>query len=263
MKNKNLFILEKELEINLRKYKFKNIFEKFINFKIRKIEIKENKNIKKKLSLYALSYSNYIENPHLNYKTILNEITIGNLCDFNIKKISIYDKYINLFVLSEDKSILDDGEKIALYDDDSFNSPKLVTNEIFGIHEFLKIDPNTFIYSSEGIFLVKIINNKMQKIIINNCGEQLIYFSEKKKILFTNDQKYIYLVNFNYTMPEIIQKVEIEFLNQKQYLYNNVGNAYLIRYLTSFNDDSIYLKCNYYLVQYKIIGSELVEISKM
>ena len=256
-------ILEKELELNLRKYKFNNIFEKLIDFKISKIELKENRNIKKKLSFYALSYTNYRDLHLLNYKTILNEITIENLCDFNIKTISTYDKYINLFVLSEDKRILDDGEKISLYYDDSFNSPKLVTNEIFGIHEFLKIDPNTFIYSSKGIFLVKIINNKMQKIIINNCGIHLIYFPEKKKILFTNNENYIYLVNFNYTIPEVIQKVELEFLRDESCSYNDVDNDYLIRHFTSFNDESIYLKYKYYLVQYKIIGSELIKISKM
>jgi len=53
IEEQKFIILEKELEINLRKYKFKNIFEKFINFKISKIEIKENKNIKKKY-LYML-----------------------------------------------------------------------------------------------------------------------------------------------------------------------------------------------------------------
>ena len=264
---KKFIILEKALELNLRKYRFNNKFEKLINFEINKIELKENKNIKKKLSLYALSYSNYKSNSRLQFllssKTILYEITIQNLCDFNIKTIATFDKYINLFVLSEKKNIIDDRIKISLYDDDSFISPKLVTNEIFGIYEFLKIDPNTFIYSSKGIFLVKIIDNKIYKIGINNCGKKLIYFSEKKKIIFTNDDYFIYLINFNYTEPEVIQKIEINYSEKNIYSYNYIGNAYLTRYLTSFNDESIYLKFNDFLVQYKIIGSELVEISKM
>ena len=131
------------------------------------------------------------------------------------------------------------------------------------IYEFLKIDPNTFIYSSKGIFLVKIIDNKIYKIGINNCGKKLIYFSEKKKIIFTNDDYFIYLINFNYTEPEVIQKIEINYYEKNIYSYNYIGNAYLTRYLTSFNDESIYLINNDFFFHYKIIGSELMEISKM
>ena len=257
----NFIILEKSLELNLRKYKFNNIFKKLLNFEIGRIELKDNKNIKKQLSLYALSYSKNQALFPFNYKTILYEITIENLCDFNIKTITTYDKYINLFVLSENKNIIDDSGKISLYDD-SFISPKLITNEIFDIKEFLKIDQNTFIYSSKGTFLVKIIDNKINKIKINNCGYKLIYFSEKKNIIFTHDSNFIYLINFNYKKPEVIQKIEINFYENSIYSYNFVDNSYLARYLTSFNDDSIYLIYNGFLVQYKIIGSELVEISK-
>ena len=182
IKNNNFVIMEKTLELNLRKYKFNNIFEKLLNFEIGKINLKDNKNIKKQLSLYVLSYSENLALFPFNYKTILYEITIKNLCDFNIKTITTYDKYINLFVLSENKNIIDDTEKISLYDD-SFISPKLITNEISDIKEFLKIDQNTFIYSSKGTFLVKIIDNKINKIKINNCGYKLIFFSEKKNII--------------------------------------------------------------------------------
>ena len=137
-------IFEKTLELNLRKYKFKNIFEKSINYKFNTIKLKENKNIKNNLSLYALSY--YEDYNNYTIKTLLYEITIKNLCDFNIKKIVTYDKCIYLFVLSEDTIITDDKKEISLYDE-SFKSPKLISNEIFDINEFLKIDPNTFIYS--------------------------------------------------------------------------------------------------------------------
>jgi hypothetical protein len=178
----NFTIMEKTFELNLRKYKFNNIFEKLINFEIGRIELKDNKNIKKKLSLYALSYSKNLAPFPFNYKTILYEISIENLCDFNIKTITTYDKYIKLFVLSENKNIIDDTEKISLYDD-SFKSPKLVANGISDIKEFLKIDQNTFIYSSNAIFLVKIIDNKINIIEINNCGDKLIYFSKKKNII--------------------------------------------------------------------------------
>jgi len=280
LKDGNLSIFEKTLELNSRRYKLQTIFEKFLNFEINNIVLKDNKNIKNKLSLYALSYKKDNNNYYNNYnnyynnyfikKTILYEIIIENLSDFNIKTIATYDKYINLFVLSENNNILDDSKEISLYDD-SFESPKLVSKEIAGIYEFLKIDENTFISSnnsSNGIFLVKIINNTIYKIEIKNCGYEIIYFSQKKKILFTTDLKLIYLINFNSITPEVIQKIEIKFFsNEPNFLfhepYHNVRNENIIRYLTSFNDESIYLIYDQFLVQYKIIGSELVEISRI
>ena len=112
---KKLIILEKTLELSLDKYKFNKIFERSINFGINKIELKEYENIKQRLSLYTLSDDDIYQN------TLLHEITIKKLCDFNIKKIAKFNKRIKLFVLSEDKNIIDDGQKIILYDD-SFKS---------------------------------------------------------------------------------------------------------------------------------------------
>ena len=77
--------------------------------------------------------------------------------------------------------LIDDGEKISLYYDDSFNSPKLVTNEIFGIHEFLKIDPNTFIYSSKGIFSHSFCLPNKQ---FSNNLTKFIFVKKFSKILF-------------------------------------------------------------------------------
>ena len=259
-------ILEKTLELNLRKYKFKNIFEKLINYKFNKIRLKENKNIKNNLSLYALSYHRDLNNDN-DTKTLLYEITIKNLCEFNIKKIVTYDKCIYLFVLSKDTIIIGDRKEISLYDE-SFKSPKLISNEIFDINEFYKIDNNTFIYSnmflSNSIFLAKIISNKIYNTKIYNCGNKLIYFSEKKKLIFTHDEEYIYLINFNSTIPEVIQKVKIRFsYKDNKMLYHKVREANLIRYFNSFNDESVYLECDPFLIQYKIIEGELMEISRI
>jgi len=266
LKNGNFIILKKTLELNSRRYKLQKIFENMVDFEINKIEIKDNKNIKNKLSLYALSYKKDEYNYYIR-KTLLYEIIIENLSDFNIKTIATYDKYFNLFVLSENNNILDDKIEISLYDD-SFESPKLVSKEIADIYEFLKIDENTFIClirSSNNIFLVKIINNTIYRIEIKNGGYEIIYFSQKKKILFTTDKKLIYLINFNSLTPEVIQKIEIKLLSNElyPYQYHNVRKENLIRYLTSFNDESIYLIYDQFLVQYKIIGSELVEISRI
>ena len=269
-KNK-LNILEKSLE--LKKYKFNNIFEKLFSFNINKIELKESKNIKKKLSLYILSYSEYI--PQISPKILLYEITIENLCDFNIKEISKFDKHVNLFVLSENKNIIDDGDKIMIYDD-SFKTPKLISNEISHFQDFLKIDLNTFICSSVGykyygIVLVNIIGNKIIINKISSCGDTPIYFSEKEKILFTACRSFLYLINFNSSRPEVIQKVKLKDSYYDSYDSNNniVNYTKLIRCITSFNDESIYITVidhngtRIFLVQYKIIEGELMEISRI
>ena len=251
-------ILEKSLELNLKKYKFNNIFEKQMYFNISQIKLKSNENIKERLSLYMLS--NY------NKKTFLYEVTIENLCDFNFKEILALNGQIYLFVLSEDKNLIDNGKKLVLYDK-SFKSQNLVSFLSNSINGFLKIDSNTFIYSLEEGFNINICFVKNDKDIyqneIFNCGHQLIYFSEKKNLIFTNDYQFIYLSNF---IPstiglELFQKIEL-----KDFYYHfNITD--LIRCVTSFNDDSIYIGIkinkNLVLVQYKIFESELVEISRI
>jgi len=262
--NKNKFIIfEKSLELNLKKYKFNNIFEKLMNFNIDQIKIKTNENIAKRLSLYMTSFSSYF--PYENKKTFIYEVTIENLCDFNIKEILALNGYKNLFVLSKDKNLICDEVGLVLYDE-SFKSQKLVTYLENRIREFLKIDSNTFIYSLGEDSNIKIFLVKIDKIIyhiqILNCGNKLVYFSEKKNIIFTNDERFIYLSNFNSSRidVEVIQKIEL-----KDFCYE--CNIKIIKCFTSFNDDSIYITIivnnKRFLVQYKIIENELVEISRI
>ena len=262
--NKNKFIIfEKSLELNLKRYKFNNIFEKLMNFNIDQIKIKTNENIAKRLSLYMTSFSSYF--PYENKKTFIYEVTIENLCDFNIKEILALNGYKNLFVLSKDKNLICDEVGLVLYDE-SFKSQKLVTYLENRIREFLKIDSNTFIYSLGEDSNIKIFLVKIDKIIyhiqILNCGNKLVYFSEKKNIIFTNDERFIYLSNFNSSRidVEVIQKIEL-----KDFCYE--CNTKIIKCLTSFNDDSIYITIivnnKRFLVQYKIIENELVEISRI
>ena len=261
-----LIILEKTLELNSKKNKFNNIFEKLMNFTISKIKLKTNENIKKTLSFYLLSYfENY-------RKTTLYEATIENLCEFNIKEITIFYGYINLFILSEDKILIDGKTELFLYDK-SFKSQKKISSLEDGINEFLKIDSNAFIYSIKTYYeiikyLVKIDDKNIYCIPISNCGDRLIYFSEKKNIIITNDNHFIYLSNFNSSRIdlELIQKIELNngFFDPYDDFTNNTK---LIRCLTSFNDESIYIRIKSnkkpFLVQYKIIESELVEISRI
>ena len=271
-KNK-FYILEKTCEVNLKKYKFNNVFERLMNFEINKIKLKTNENIKKRLSFYILSY---LGHSYQVRKTLLYEATIENLCDFTIKEIATLYDYINLFVLSEDKNLIDYEGKVSLYDK-SFKSQKLVSYFGNGIEEFLKIDSITFICSAKDnfnkyIYFVKINDNNIYRIQIFNCGDKLIYFSEKKNIIFTYDTKFIYLSYFNSSKIdlELIQKIELKniYYDLSSYPYNYFLNTTkLIKSLTSFNDESIYIgvKINkiQFLVQYKLIESELVEVSRL
>ena len=267
--NKKFNILEKTLELNLKKYKFNSIFENYTSFQIDRVELKEHKNAKKKLSLYALSYRK--DNNDYYYETKLYEITIENLCDCNINTIKTYNGYINIFYLSKNNIMIDNKLKIVLYDE-SFKSQKLVSKEISRIIDLIKINSNTFIYSSEieynsyGIFLAKINNNNINNLRIMNCGKRLIYFFEKKKIIFSMDSNYIYLLNFISETPEVIQKVRLRDFTDEP--YNSLSDhTKLIRYLTSFNDESIYLELSSssktFLIQYKIIEGEIMEVSRI
>ena len=267
--NKKFNILEKTLELNLKKYKFNSIFENYTSFQIDRVELKEHKNAKKKLSLYALSYRK--DNNDYYYETKLYEITIENLCDCNINTIKTYNGYINIFYLSKNNIMIDNKLKIVLYDE-SFKSQKLVSKEISRIIDLIKINSNTFIYSSEieynsyGIFLAKINNNNINNLRIMNCGKRLIYFFEKKKIIFSMDSNYIYLLNFISETPEVIQKVRLRDFTDEP--YNSLSDhTKLIRYLTSFNDESIYLELRssskIFLIQYKIIEGEIMEVSRI
>ena len=115
------------------------------------------------------------------------------------------------------------------------------------------------------IYLVK-IDKDIYDIKILNCGYKLIFFSEKKNIIFTNDNQFIYLSNFKPLEIglELFQKIELKDYYYHPY-FSNITE--LIRCLTSFNDDSIYIGIkinkNLVLVQYKIFESELVEISRI
>ena len=265
----NLSILEKTLELNLKKYKFNKIFEKNTNFEINRVELKEHKNVKTKLSLYALSYQK--DNHDYYYETKLHEITIENLRDCNINTIKTYNGYFNIFFLSENNIIIDNKNKICLYDE-SFKSQKFFSKEIFNIQELIKIDSNTFIcssklaYGSYGIFLAKVNDNYINNLRIINCGKRLIYFFEKKKIIFSMDSDFIYLINFISDKPEVVQKFELRGLIDEPYNYF-IDHTELIRCLTSFNDESIYLelssKSRTFLIQYKIIEGELKEVSRI
>ena len=125
--------------------------------------------------------------------------------------------------------------------------------------------------------IINIDDKFVDKYILKNCGKDFINFYENKKILFSYDNYYLYLINFKTVIPEVIQKIEI--INNNERIFNKpiCDVSYLLQLLDNFNDDSsIYIKitqsnilvdCTFYfityLIQFKIIEGELREISKI
>ena len=149
----------------------------------------------------------------------------------------------------------------------------------------LKINENIFVYSTNfkyntnnhnKIYIININDKFVDKYILKNCGKNLIYFYENKKILLSHDKYYLYLINFKTVISEIIQKIEM--INNNQSKYCNVINndSHLINFLDCFNDDNIYINITEsnifidssfyninYIIQFKIIEGELREISRI
>ena len=283
----NLFIMKK---INLSSKSFKSdvIFENHLDININKIVLKKNKNIKKLLSFFLLNKERYIHNN--NYVFNIYEMTIKDLeeetINFQMKKIKLFNNDIDLLILSEDKYIIKEKRDLNLYDN-LFNKQKLI--DLIDFNESyitsLIINENTFVYSTyinnhqnnNKIYIINIDDKFVDKYILNNCGEYFINFYENKKILFSYDNYYLYLINFKTVIPEVIQKIEIIKNNERIYNKSICDVSYLLQLLDNFNDDSsIYIKitqsnilvdCTFYfityLIQFKIIEGELREISKI
>ena len=172
--NPNAIIIEKKIKKNLNEMIYhKYLGEEFIIDKIIKTTRKDN-------SFYILKidYNNY---NHV-YKTEIIEMKILNLdkdikVEVNFNKIKKFNSYINLLVLSLNKNIIINSNKLYLYDD-LFDKNKLISTHFFNIFQSLKINDNTFIFSvyknkydlSKNIWIMKIEDDLVEKNIIENCG---------------------------------------------------------------------------------------------
>ena len=291
--NGELKILKRVTDINSKKFDFNIIYEKSLNFNC-KIVLKKNNNIEKELSFYLLKNIKIAEHW---FKTQLMEITIKDLFNYNknkvnndnnfiIKNIKTFDNIIDLLILSDNKNIIFKNKNIFLYDD-SFNENKIIYKNL-SIYNKLIIDENLFVCTNitklknnnnfKRLFIFRIDESISYENIIDNCGYSLIYYSKKKKLLFSKDELCLYIINFNVAIPECIQKIAYNFEDIENFEINKSFNEYhnqLIKYLDFFNDDSIYIEisekiiknyCYYYityLIQYKIIEYELKEISRI
>ena len=265
--NSNIFSTELKYDI---------IFEKNINI-YGEIVLKQNNDIKKELSFYIAEISEEI--------LIIYKVTIKNL--FDKKEINhnnndnfILEKVIELNIfeckgvisLSENKNLIFNENKIFLYDE-SFNFNKIIfTDENnIGLYDYLKINQELIIFSNNwgSIYIFKIDEDLIDKKKLINAGLKILYFSDKKKILFIVNKNKIYLINFNIAFPEIMQTVQIN--SSFEYCFNDTN---ILKNLYFFNDENIFIEfeekifknSSYfnmkYLIQYKIIDNELTEISR-
>ena len=288
--NKNYFIQSNNMSklsiikiVSNKKFEAKNIFDCDTGFEIKSIILKDNYNIENDFSFYITKKVNLANH---SFKYTLYEIKIQDLKKYDIKKIKEFDNAINLLILSENRNIVQKGKEIILYDNSFTKATKICEKELGeNNYNLMKINENTFIYQDKDIITINIDNDLIDKFRIKNSGYQLIYYFKKEKILVSRDYNYFYLINFNIAIPEVFQKVETAskityyksnydyYLSENYQKYNKINN--FIKYLNSFNDESIYISYsekkfqNYlehnivYLVQYNIIDNELKEISRI
>lgn len=278
------------------KYNEINLFENISNFQSKKMEYEiiheiefpihlndfqivlksNNDNINEKFSFYILQ-----ENQTYNYSTFeLYEITINNMNNHNIKKIKTFNRKFQLFILSDNKYIINENNICITLCDNSFKNEQKIDIKA---DSFMKIDENIFVclnQNSNELYIVKIEEMFIDKNSIKNCGTMLIYFSKRKQILFSGDYSYIYLINFKTFFPEVIQKIKVKFNKENIYSHNSFQNNsnYLtnfVKFFDFYNDDSFYIESNEtifknfskynrtYLIQLKIIDGELFEVSRI
>ena len=269
LNNYNIEIIEELSKKNSYKFEYKTLFKIKYEQTIQKIILKNNNNIEKELSFFFIIDF---------YRKELMEIKIKNIIenkkenkDYIIQKVNFndYNKELdNFFIVSDNKYIIIDAYGTIYLYDNLFQKKSIIDKEYTKIDDFINLDEFNFVYTiikGENMFKIKINNNNelIEKLQIRKGGINLINYFKKEKILFSKDDKYIYLINFNISFPEVIQKIEI----------NGLEGFYLDRTFSLFPDEFIYIieiqksyenKDFYfieYLVQYKIIEKELKEIS--
>ena len=296
--NDDYFLINDKRTIKIVKASFYNnmvkhtiIFEKIYYYYINKIIIKGNYNTPNEFKFLILHDSGHNSN--------LEEVTVKDLFNENvvnknetIKNININEKIQNLLVLDNNQILAFSDIAIYLYDD-LFNNRKLIKNTIFNYYDSLKINENSFAYTTydcsgynlnnnvdklkkSNLCILKIIDDNVEEKKFINRGVKLSYFSQKRKILFSQDFKFIYLFSLRPIIPEVIQKIRLDSFYMKKdikIIFNNY-NPYM-KYFVDFDDDNIYFEIiekifkelNYYnivyIVQFKFIENELKELGRM
>lgn len=269
----NLKLMKINKNLLLKTFDYNSIYKYNLNFNLSDFIIKDNNNYKENLSFYGLSYK---ENNNNDFKTEVKEIIITDIFNnkksadqkINIKNIQTIEGKIKLIILKDNKNIVINNNGIILYDN-SFNNKKILDSQPYNhIYDTFKISENIFVFSTylkaienPKIYAFNVENDLIYKKIIKNSGYIFIKFSESKKIMFTHDTTYFYLISLNTNFPECIQKIEI---NHRHIEFFDLNYIKLMKFFNIFNDESIYFESSdNYLIQYKILENVLTEISKV
>ena len=197
---------------------------------------------------------------------ILN-IFNNNERKYEIKKLNIKG---NLLHLNDNINIVIANKYIYLYDD-LFNEIKILLSNNKGEKSYFcegfKINKNTFTYSYSceynKLYVASIFDYGLDEFLIHNCGKICLNYFEKKKLLISHDSYDLYLTTFNYSFPEVIQKIQIDYISVKYiclFAFEKNESIYFEKQLTTFENGSFYNV--EYIVQYELVKDELKEVSK-
>jgi hypothetical protein len=270
---KYLSVIKETSKPNSPKFEYKILFRRKDQSINDKIIIKNFDSNTKDLTFFFVSI--------FDHKKELYEMKINNLSDYQdkaiINQINVNNKFENFIILSEQNYIISDFYNIYLYDN-LFKKNKIIESIMLGrIIDLFKINENSFVYSNNydtnSYFMTNIDNDLIGKIPINKCGEYFIKYFEKEKLLTSRDSYFIYLINFNIPFPEVIQKLEIinlpnlesshklssfAHIDKNYQIFKGNESFFIIKKEKSFENRIIS-----YVIQYKLIGKELNEISRV
>lgn len=272
-------------------YKYEPIISKSFPFIINKgpIIIDNENNNDKMISFYCLSDNSVIKMSIKNTDSYEKFIEKNNF----IMNMTNVDHIKALVNLSENKNIIFNSQGNIFKFDDSFKDCKLIGKNprTFNIVDnTLKISDNSFVYTLKNdqkinsiIYFMELVddseenNIKTKQIKTNDLTPMPLFYIKDKGILLSLCYKYKYnnikennyycisLINFKTEFPEIVQMVNI----------NYVEISKKILYFNCFNDESFYFPISQttyknemfyniiYISQYKFIKGELIEVSKI
>ena len=254
-------------KLNLQSFEYEIISQKNIGYyDICDIILNNYNDIEKDFSFFAKLEEKSSKNIDYFLIKILN-IFNNNERKYEIKKLNIKG---NLLHLNDNINIVIANKYIYLYDD-LFNEIKILLSNNKGEKSYFcegfKINKNTFTYSYSceynKLYVASIFDYGLDEFLIHNCGKICLNYFEKKKLLISHDSYDLYLTTFNYSFPEVIQKIQIDYISVKYiclFAFEKNESIYFEKQLTTFENGSFYNV--EYIVQYELVKDELKEVSK-
>lgn len=285
-------IFKEKIEIKTNKYEYETIVTKTFPFIINKGPILID-DINKKFnqcSFYCVSDNSVIKMTLLNNDSDIKDNNNSEKNNFTINLINV-DNIRALAYLSENKNVVFDSKgRIHLYNDLFTENKMLGKNpRTFPlVDNSLKINDNSLVYTLKNEQKINTIiyymdlgedenDLEIKQIKTNELTPLPLFYMKEKKILISLCYKYKYnnikennyfcicLINFKTDIPEIFQKLHINYYEiSKKILYFNCFNDesfYFPIIQSTYNKEMFYNVI--YISQYKLVDGELVEVSRI